>query len=98
MLTATKPLSSEVTRSHPMWSFLAFVSCFFSLSALLLLVGAGPISVLAAPLGAIGGSVSLAKLPARQGTAGRGMAIVAIGIGTVAFVLALIVVLGTRAT
>ena len=98
MLTATQAPASEVTRSHPMWSLLAFASCFLSLSALLLVVGAGPISVLAAPLGAIGGSISLAKLPARQGTAGRGIATVAVVIGIVAFVLALIVVLGTRAT
>ena len=43
-------------------SFLASVSCFFSLSALLLIVGAPPISVLAAPIGVVGGIVSLARI------------------------------------
>jgi hypothetical protein len=80
-------------------SVLAFVSCFFSLSALLMIVGAAPLSVLGAPLGIIGGVVSLARIrSAPIKPAGRGMAISAIAIGAVAFPLSLIVLLGTRAS
>lgn len=79
-------------------AFLSSVACFFSLSGLLLLIEA-PVSVIAAPVGVALGALSLLRI--RSGRApvhGQRMAIVAIIIGTVAFVLSLLVVLSARAT
>ena len=80
-------------------SFLASVSCFFSLSALLLIVGTPPIGVLAAPIGVTGGIVSYARIrSAPTEPLGRGMAIAAIGIGGVALALSLMILVNTQAT
>jgi hypothetical protein len=80
-------------------SFLASVSCFFSCSALLLIVGAAPISVLAALLGTIGGIVSWMRIrSAPVEPPGGGMAIVATMIGAVTLTLALFVMLTTQAS
>jgi hypothetical protein len=78
---------------------LASVACFFSLSALLLIVGAAPISVLAAPLGIIGGIVSWVRIRSSPvEPPGRGMAMAATMIGAVALALALFVTFTTQAT
>ena len=70
-----------------------------SLSALLLIVGTAPISVLAAPLGIVGGIVSWVRIrSAPVQPPGRGLAIAATTIGGVALVLALFVTLTTQAT
>ncbi len=80
-------------------SLLASVSCFFSLSALLLIVGAPPVSLLTASVGIVGALVSLARIrSAPTEPLGRGMAIAAIAIGCVAFALSLIIVLTTQTT
>ena len=79
-------------------SFLASVSCFFSLSALLLIVGTPPVSLLAAPVGIVGALVSLARIrSAPTEPLGRGMAIAAVGTGGVAFALSLVFVLTMHA-
>src|SRR5580692_10615665 len=56
---SVEPSLATVKRKSPL---LALASCFVSLSALLLIVGAPPISLLAAPVGVFGGFASLARI------------------------------------
>lgn len=77
---------------------LGFISCFLSVSALLLTVGAAPISFLGATIGIVGGVVSLLNIrTVGLKSPGRGMASAAIAIGAITLPLSLLVMLSTHA-
>jgi hypothetical protein len=94
-LDITLERSPAVSQARVRATPLAIFAFACSAVGLGLLFGTGPVGIVAAPLGIISGLLAIVR-PRDQGR--RGLAIVAVAIGSVVTVVSLAMVLGSQAT